>query len=150
MAVLYTENTPADATFTPDTNAYADGDVVGGLLTFEFESNSGLIITVMVSDDDNEGAALDLFLFSQEPSTIADNAAYAPTFSDIQKLIRKISIASGDYATENSIKFAQKDLSKALPYPSRKLWGYLVTNGSTPTFAASKTVQVRLIPIGER
>jgi hypothetical protein len=152
MATKHPVNTPVDVTITPDTSQYADGDVIGGLLTFSFAAKAGMLVTLIVTENDNEGAVLDLFLFSSEPSTIADNATFAPTFADTQKLLRKIPIAAGDYFTENSIKVAQIDLQSTgspLPFSSVTLYGYLVTNGSTPTFAGSKTIQLRLIPLGD-
>jgi hypothetical protein len=148
----YPVHSPADVTFTPDTSAYADGDVVGGLLTFEFSAKTGLIVTVILTEDDNEGAVFDLFLFDSQPSSIADNAAFAPTFADMQKLMRKIEIASADYFTENSIKAIQVDLQSSgapLPFWTDTIYGYLVTNGATAEFAAAKTVQVRLMAIGD-
>lgn len=145
----YAINIPANVSFTPGTDAYADGDVLGGLLTFALSANTGIITTVILAEDDNEGATLDLFLFDSEPSAIADNAAFAPTFADMQKLVRKIPMASASYFTENSLKVIQVDLNTPVPFWSKALYGYLVLNGDTPTFGASKTVNVRLITTGE-
>lgn len=143
-------NIPSDVSFTPDTSAYGDGDVLGGLLTFSIAANAGLITTVILVEDDNEGATLDLFLFDKKPSTIADNVAFAPTIADMQKLIRKVSLASASYFTENSLKVIQVDLNTHVPFWSQTIYGYLVLNGDTPTFGASKTVNVRLINAGEK
>lgn len=135
------------ATATPDNDAYTDGDVVGGLLDFGTQAGTlsgGVLSSVVMTDDDNEGAALDLWLFDGEPSTIADDAAFAPTAADLKKLITKVAIASGDYATENSLKWVNKE-DINVPVSSKHMWGYLVCNGSTPTYASGKTLYIRLL-----
>lgn len=145
-----TDNRPAEVSFTPGTGEYADGDVIGGLLTFVFNANQGRIVTVLLVENDNEGAEVDLFLFSEQPSTIADNAAFAPTIADMQKLVRKVALPAASYFTENSLKGIQVDMTPGLPFWTDTMYGYLVANGGAHTFGASKTIQIRLIQNGER
>lgn len=131
-----------------DGEAYTDGDVVGGLLTFAIPGPTGygVLNCIVVVDDDNEGADLDLFLFSSAPTTIADDAAFTPSAADLKKLIYKCAIASGDYATENSLQFVIKNNLDTVfeTDGGSNLYGYLVCNGSTPTYAADKTLHIRL------
>src|SRR5574343_384011 len=90
--------------------AYSANDVVGGLLTFQLAPEapagvnpaSGFVRVVTISDDDNEKAALELHLFREAPTVIADNAAFAPTFADLKKRVGSVVIAAGDYVTINS------------------------------------------------
>lgn len=133
---------------TIDTSAYADNDVIGGLLTFDLSAdlsvNGGWLSNVWLADIDNEGAALRLFLFDALPSTIADQAAFAPTEDDIKKLLRVVTFST--YTTVNSEKFASEDFSPPVTFQTStgKLYGYLVANGSTPTYAALKlTITLR-------
>ena len=150
MATKHTNNNAFGVNITPDTSAYADGDVVGGLLRFDSERGSSAIVSVLVHDDDNEGAVFDLYLFDEEPTTIADNAAFTPTIADLQKRIATIAVDT--YATVNSIKVATIHLAQTgtiVPFSGNNLYGYLITNGSTPTYAADKTINIRLNVVGE-
>lgn len=133
-----------------DGGTYSDGDVIGGLITFEAipgASGAAILNAIYLADDDGEGSALDLFLFNAAPTTIADDAAYAPVAADhASKLIYKCAIAAADYATENSLKFAIKEDINLVMHGdgANKVYGYLVANGSAPSYAANKTLVVRL------
>jgi hypothetical protein len=128
----------------PGDDAYTDGDVVGGLLTFGTLITPGSILRhLMLTDQGNQGVALDLWLFDAAPTTIADDAAFAPAYADLQKLVAKVAIAGADYSTENSMKWVAKTgLEILLVRPT--LYGYLVCNGSTPTYGAEKLLYIRL------
>lgn len=134
---------------TIDTSIYADNDVIGGLLTFDFifdlSVNGGWLSSVWLADKDNEGAALRLFLFDDLPTgTYTDQAAFALTEADSEKLIRIVSFST--YTTVNSEKFASEDFSPPVTFHTTtgKVYGLLVANGSTPTYAALKlTITLR-------
>lgn len=140
-----------DVDITPDTSIYADGDVIGGLQSagpVEGVAGGGyLLVGLAVIDDDNEGAAIDIHIFDGEPSSIADQAAFAPTAADMKKRVREVAVAAGDYDTENSIKHAYKgSLETLITNPTFHF--YVVCDGSTPTYAADKTLTVRFFVIG--
>ena len=129
-----------EITPTISTSIYADGDVVGGLLDLRIlcgGGGGGTIRQVRLVDDDSEGVALYLYLFDGKPTTIADQAAFAAaiTVADLKKMIGRISIAAADYLTINTNDVVWKD-DINLPHGTGELWGYLVTNGSTPTYTA--------------
>lgn len=135
-------------------DAYSANDVVGGLLTFNMISPSGcgVLNALKITDEDNEGAALDVYIFSDVPSTIADDAAGALTISDIDKLLCKVEIAAGDYKTVNSLKFVIKDessegLNRAYKLPTTgNLYAYVICTG-TPTYANNKAIKMTLYGI---
>ena len=132
---------------TVDTSAYAANDVVGGLQTINVSNNGngGIVRAVNIIDADNENVALDVYFFYNEPSTIADQDAFAPTTTDHQKLLGKISIAADDYTTINSNSSAQKT-GQDLDFAGNKLYFYVVTaTGSTPTYTASDDLSVRIV-----
>jgi len=108
MAGLKVHNTTAvySKTLTTTAGAYTAGDVVGGLITIPF--SDGIIRRIKVVDDDNVGAALDLYLFSGTPTALADNAAFLTAFvlADHKVWIRKLAIATTDWQTINSNKTA--------------------------------------------
>lgn len=95
---------------TIDTAAYSTGDVVGGEIVIP-ATNSGLILSVSVFDDDNEGVQLDLFFFDGDltgTSGYTNNAAFAINAADKSKLIGVVSIATTDYFAVGSDKMAMK------------------------------------------
>ena len=132
--------------------AYSANDVVGGLLTFQLAPEapagvnpaSGFVVVVTISDDDNEKAALELHLFREAPTAIADNAAFAPTFADLKKRIGSVAIAAGDYVTINSNAQAVKSgIEMEFYAPNGVLYGYLVATG-TPTYSATSDLAIAL------
>lgn len=136
-----------DVSLTPDTNIYTAGDVVGGLITFPLPlgrtMEGGILQSVVLIDDDSEAAALTLYLFDAQPSAIADQAAFAPTYADLQKLIRPVAFASADYVTVGSDDYIiVDDINGVLPV--NQLYGYLVCAG-TPTYAAPLTIRLFIL-----
>lgn len=148
-----------------DTSAYADGDVVGGLLQFSLGTAviSGVILNgAKLIDDDSEGAALRLYLFARTStadsatstavSSIADNAAFAPTIGDLKKLVAVIDFST--YVTVNSNDYAFGSITpgsnRTIASNDGKLYGYLVTNGSTPTYTAATDLMLQLNLVSEQ
>lgn len=143
---------PYIATVAPTitAGAYSAGDVVGGLLTFTFATGyrqcAGFIRSIRLSDDDNEGAALKLHLFLSQPASIADNAAFAPSFADLCKRFAVVAIGTADYATINSNKQAiiyPSSLALDFQTDTQSLYGYLVTDGG-PTYASTSDLVIAL------
>lgn len=147
--VSATVTIPKNADGTAD--AYTANDVVGGLLTFSLTSpsGSGILNALKITDEDNEGAALDVYIFDEVPSTIADDAAGALAIGDLDKLVCKVSIAAGDYVTVNSLKYVIKDeasegLNRAYELDSKgNLYAYVICTG-TPTYANAKAIKMTL------
>lgn len=148
------QNSVKTVTLTPviTAGAYSAGDVVGPQLEFPLADPSpagvnpasGFVRVVTISDDDNEKAALELHLFREAPTAIADNAAFAPTFADLKKRIGSVVIAAGDYVTINSNAQAVKSgIEMEFYAPNGVLYGYLVATG-TPTYTATSDLAVAL------
>lgn len=142
-----------DVSVTPTigTDAYTANDVVGGLLTFALPSITvagGLINRVLLTDDDNEQAALTLYLFNAEPSAIADDAAFAPTISDLQKLVAVVDLST--YVAVNSNAYSLvEDINNSFQGNKNALYGYLVCTG-TPTYTAATDLTVIVSVISEQ
>jgi hypothetical protein len=132
-------------------DAYSANDIVGGLLTFDLNSPSGcgILQNLKITDEDNEGAALDVYIFNAAPSTIADDAAGALVIADLDKLITKVEIAAADYEAVNSLKFVIKDegsegLNRAYVTDSKgNLYAYIICT-ATPTYANAKAIKMTL------
>lgn len=140
-----------EVTITHGTSAYSANDVIGGLLTFSLPSPSGcgILNWLKITDEDNEGAALDVYIFNDVPTTIADDAAGALTIADLDKLVTKVEIAAADYEAVNSLKFAFKDegsegLNKSYKLDTKgNLYAYVICTG-TPTYASGKAIKMTL------
>lgn len=125
---------------TISTSQYAAGDVVGGLITIDTTRLRGgaLLNQVVLVDDDNEKAVLDLYLFNAAPTTIADNASTTGAFviADHKKIVTKVPIAAADYVTLNGNAVAVvADVNNVIHVLPGSLYAYLVCTG-TPTYAA--------------
>ncbi len=135
--------------------AYSAADVVGGLLTFDLNSPSGVLLVkqLRIVDDANQKAAAHLYLFNAAPSDIADNAAYAPTVADLKKMVANITIAAADYTTLNSNAVALVDDRSGIDggmctTVNGRLYGYLVCD-ATPTYGATTDISITLSVLSE-
>ncbi|HEY6021342.1 MAG TPA: hypothetical protein VIY48_15995 [Candidatus Paceibacterota bacterium] len=143
--------TSAQVTISHGTSAYTANDVIGGLLTFSLTSPSGcgILNGLKITDEDNEGAALDIYIFNDVPTTIADDAAGALAIGDLDKLVCKVEVAAADYEAVNSLKFAIKDeasegLNRACALDAKgNLYAYVICTG-TPTYASGKALKMTL------
>lgn len=141
----------AAVTVTPDTNIYAAGDAVGqasasAALIFDLtgsRSGGGLINVLTVADNDNEGAAGELWLFKADLATpITDNAAFAVAFADFANLITILPLPT--FRTISSMKVAVlEDINTKFQVTQNRIYGYFVASG-TPTYAAARSLRFQL------
>lgn len=122
----------------PDTNIYADNDLVGGKLTMLLPK-SGIIETVVLLDQANQSAALDLVLFSADPTgtTFTNNASLDINDTDALKIIGVLRFAASDYGSfaDNAVATLR---GCGFAYVSEgPLYGALLSNGATPTYVAT-------------
>lgn len=155
MARQYNHTATIDIALTVDTDAYTANDVVGGLITIAVpKSRGGTIRRVNLVDADNEDAAFTLHFFDQLPSTIADDAAFAPTIADLKKRIGVVTIVAGNYRTDNSLSTADihdvnydydatVGLTLSEQSASGKIYAYLVAT-ATPTYTATTDLTLRV------
>lgn len=134
-----------------DLSAYADGDAIGGCLTFSnavrFGGGSGMIQSLVVSDAANQQAVLDVVFFNEMPTetTFTDQDELDIGAADLQKIIGVVPIAEADYADLKNNAAAAKnnvDLSFALA-SGINLYACIVSRG-TPTYAAADDLQLRI------
>lgn len=133
---------------TVTAGAYSAGDVVGGLLTFDSLTSAGGGVTVRavrIVDDANQKAAMKLYLFDSNPGAIADNAAFTLTAANLETCTARIEIGAGHYETVGSDAIALvQDVSISVA-GGGAIYGYLVTNGSTPTYGATDDLSITLV-----
>jgi len=142
---------PSLARVTPTitAGAYSANDVIGGLLTFTLANTrgaDGIVRSVRIADGDNVKAAVKLWLFAEQPITIADNAAFAPTDNDISKCVGVLAFAAADYTTAatGANAFAAKH-EQGLDFTDTNgtLWGYLVAD-ATPTYGTTTDLTITI------
>lgn len=140
----------------PSTTAYADGDVIGGMLTFpdvvESDIGGGLIVDAMVYDTSTNIAPLELVLLSRTPSTgtvtsaTGDNAAFDLADTDLTKVCAQIIFSSDNQSlyADNQIHYSI-DPIRSFYLPSDKdMYGFLINRG-TPTYSCGNIMSVKLV-----
>lgn len=142
----YNRTVTSQLALTVGTDAYTAGDVVGGLLEFDVvESGGGGVVgQIEIADDHDQKEPYKLYLFNAAPTTIADDAAFAPTIADLKKLIGIVEIAAADYSTINSNAWAQvRDINIWYSAQTGTLYGYLVAD-ETPDYNAATDLTITL------
>ena len=137
---------------TPAVNtvAYATGDVVGSLLTFEGAALSGktLIQAVGLNIKSVQTAAFDLVLFNANPSasTFTNNEAFAVHTDDKEKVCGVIHITDLTNLGSNFSYGQAKNEAYPISLVGTALYGVLVSRG-TPTLLSTSdvTITVRLL-----
>ena len=139
---------------TADTSAYADGDLIGGKLSFtsatRFSGGSALLQNALLVDQAKQSANIDLVLFGADPSGTAftDQAAFDVADADMDKIIAVIRFGTyGDWITFNDNGIAQYTPPGGVPIKlttGTTLYGALVSRAA-PTFAASTDIKAILV-----
>ncbi len=75
---------------TVDTDAYTAGDAVGTKQQITGAPASGIIRSIVISDDSDQDINLNCWFFDSEPAGIADDAAFALTDADADRVITMI------------------------------------------------------------
>lgn len=144
--------TVLSATPTLDTAAYATGDCMGTKMTFLSAARpafqSGRVVAVSIVDLGGQSAALDVVLFSDNPTgtTFTDNNAIAIADADFSKIITTITFAASDYKVLASSKsFGRVILAAPVPFvlAGTTMYAILVSRGS-PDYVTAADVVVKL------
>ena len=111
--------------------AYQVNDAVGGLLTFanaaRVSGGGGVIKSLIIVDDALQSPQLELWLFNQTFTAIADNAAWDPTEADLENLVGVITTDNGAWFATASHSAADVEASKRYDLAGTSLFGQLVT-----------------------
>ena len=139
-----------DVVPTITAGAYSLNDAVGGMLIFGSASKgagqSGVIEALRIVDRAQQMVALDLFLFDQAFTAVADNAAFAVSDADMENYIGLIPVSVAHYA-DLLTNSAASPYSFLLPYVtvgSPNLYGQLVVRSGPPTYVATSDLRIRL------
>lgn len=133
-----------DVTLSLDTSAYASGDLLADTQVvtnaLKLTDGKGKIQSVVVIDEDDNGAAFDLYFLSANNSFGSENSGPSPSDAFARDILCRVSIATGDYTDLGGVKIAEvHDLNRIIKAASGTTSIYVaVVNGSgTPTYTAS-------------
>lgn len=122
---------------------YSAGDQVGVpiVITDAVRNHGGqaLLKSLSVIDQGNgTGVALDVWFFNSLPTTVADNAAFDMTDTNLKLALGHVKVVAGDYSAQTSGSLASVrniDLLLEAIAGSRDLYVVCVTRG-TPTYTS--------------
>lgn len=149
MMTAATSTSYVDVTLSLDTSAYISGDVMADTQVvtnaMRVADGTGILQSIMVIDEDDQGIAFDLVFLSANNTIGTENAAVSMTDAHARDILGVVSIASGDYVDLINSKVASKVNLGLIVKPAtgtRNLYVAAITRG-TPTYTASG-VRLRL------
>lgn len=145
MALVEQGSERFDVVLTLDTNIYATGDVLAATQEIEkvfVRGNQVVLHDIRVLDEDDQGQAIDLLFLRSNTSIGAENAAYTPTDAVGREILKKVSIAAGNYVDEGAWQSAYKSLVDGIgcvlqPTTGKSLFLAAVCRSGTPTYTAA-------------
>lgn len=142
--------TPLEMTFSCSTDAHSAGDVVAApeeLVNFSRENGRGVLIeSIVVVDESDTGAALDLVFLSANGSIGAESAAFAPTDAVALTCLGVVNITAASFDDFINSKVSTTTNIGLLIQPAAdttSVWVGLVARGSiTPAAADDITIKI--------
>jgi hypothetical protein len=138
-----------DVTLSLDTAAYAAGDLMADTQAvtnaMRVNNGTGVLQSIQVLDEDDQGAAFDIVLLSANNSLGTENAAPSVSDANARDILGFMSIAAGDYIDLGGCRIASKMGIGLVVKPAagtRDLYLATITRGA-PTHTASG-VRLRL------
>lgn len=128
--------------------AYIAKDAVGGLMTFanavRAAGGTAILNSIVIGDNDDEKAGLELWLFSQDPTAVADNAPMDFPDASMAYLQGIVPIATADYYSllDNGAA-CLRGVGLEFKCAATSLFGQLKCTG-TPTYTAISDLTVTL------
>lgn len=136
--------------------AYASGDAIGGLLTFENVCSPFApdfrIADAIITDLAKQSAYLRLMCFDRAFTPTADNSPFDPSDADLLNTLGWVAWAAADFAALNDSSVAQKGGDLGAIYSKwmrlvdggTSLFAQLVSYGA-PTYGTASDLTIRLL-----
>jgi len=130
-------------TFSLDTSAYANGDVLADTQilnsALRVTDGTGVIVSIVLNDEDDQGAAMDIVFLSANQSLGSENSA--PSISDANarsNILGIVNIAAIDWIDFGGVRVAYKECAVPIKAVSGTddIYVALISRG-TPTQTAS-------------
>lgn len=133
-----------DVTLSLDTGIYAAGDVLAETqavaAAVRLNGGGGILQSLVVIDQDDQGAALDIYILGTNVSMGAENGQPAITDANALQILARVPVAALDYVDLGGAKVANiKNIGavvKAAP-DSTSLYVAAVNGAGTPTYTAA-------------
>lgn len=133
--------------------AYVADDALGGRMEFgavaSVNGGKGAITKVVIVDDADQAAPVDIVFFDRPFAATADNAPFDPTDADLQNCLGWIDIANTDYSSFTDNAVAAKSSGLRMPFPfvcaagRMTLFAQMVVRGA-PTYVAIDDLTVKI------
>lgn len=132
--------------------AYVAGDALGGRMGFDGAvlagRTMGTITKVVVVDDADQEAPIDVVFFSLPFAATADNVPFDPADADMQNCLGYIDVAATDYARFANNGVAVKTSGLRMPFDfvlpvNGRLYAQMVVRGA-PTYVATDDLTIKL------
>lgn len=133
-----------DVTLSLDTSAYASGDLLADaqLVAACVRANDvpGVLHSILVIDEDDQGAALDLYFASASSTFGTENSAPSISDANARTLLGFVSVATADYKDLGGVKVAFKSNVGMTVVPATgtdDVYVAAINGTGTPTYTAS-------------
>lgn len=135
--------------FITTDDPYADLDVVGGRLRFDFNlsARGGVIEEFAIYDPDNVLLGqVEVFIFNRAPTPVADNAAFALSDAELEYLVAHIPESEFTAVEADSKGFIFARPMLQFTTTGSRLWAYIRNlEGASPLeFTDEQTVTARM------
>lgn len=139
-------------TVTTDTNIYAAGDNVGGLITLtnalDVGYKTGSMLTAIISDKDKQAADFDVIIFDANPtaSTFTNNVAQTIADADLSKIAAVIQVTTSVNFVDNEIVYNALSPIKSIKTTdaSGTLYCAVIVR-TTPTFTSTSALSLKVL-----
>jgi hypothetical protein len=136
--------TLVDVTLSLDTSAYASGDLLADTQAVanavRFNAGTGVLHSVMVIDEDDNGVAFDLYFASASATFGSENSAPSISDANAREILGIVPVATSDYKDLGGVKVAIKTGLNIIikgATGSTSIYVAAVNGSGTPTFTAS-------------
>ncbi len=133
-----------DVALTLDTSIYAAGDVLSDVVAVSNVcrniDEAALLRSLTLLDEDDQAAALDIYLLSANVTIGAFNGAPSISDANARNLLAKIAVAAADYVDLGGVRVASyNNLDRVLKPVSgtRDIYVAAVNGAGTPTYTVN-------------
>lgn len=133
-----------DVTLSLDTNIYASGDLLADTQAVasavRLADGKGILHSVTVIDEDDQGVAFDLYFLSANNTLGSENSAPSISDANARDILGIVSIATADYKDLGGVKVAIKTGLNIIikgAAASTSIHVAAVNGSGTPTYTAS-------------
>lgn len=142
--------TYVDVTLSLDTAIYAADDLLANTQTvasaLRVNDGTGRLQSILVIDEDDQGAAFDIYLLNANATLGTENAAPSITDANARNILGIVPIATADYKDLGGVRLAFKGnigMTVKAATGTTTLYVAVVNGAGTPTYTAAG-VRLRL------